>query len=117
MPFFGQEIFLDAAKTRGLDDPAYKAAREKSLRLIDKRIAVINMAIFLCVASALATCFVVALMFFSRLFGLHVGAIVAVAFVVSMLLLMTGLVYFLIEVRMSLGAIHVRAELLELDSK
>lgn len=33
MPFFGQEIFLDAAKTRGLDDPAYKAAREKSLRL------------------------------------------------------------------------------------
>ena len=33
MPFFGQEIFLDAARTRGLDDPAYKAAREKSLRL------------------------------------------------------------------------------------
>jgi hypothetical protein len=34
-----------------------------------------------------------------------------------MLLLMTGLVYFLIEVRMSLGAIHVREELLELESK
>nr|WP_235536800.1 DUF2721 domain-containing protein [Sphingomonas sp. Root241] len=87
------------------------------LRLIDRRIAVINMAIFLCVSSALAICFVVALMFVSRLFGLHVGAMVAVAFVVSMLLLMTGLVYFLIEVRMSLGAIHVREELLELDGK
>lgn len=33
MPFFGQEIFLDAARMKGLDDPAYKAAREKSLRL------------------------------------------------------------------------------------
>ncbi|MGK6354892.1 amidase [Sphingomonas sp. DT-207] len=33
MPFFGQEIFLDAARTKGLDDPEYKAAREKSLRL------------------------------------------------------------------------------------
>ena len=32
-----------------------------------------------------------------------------------MLLLMAGLVYFLIEVRMSLKAIHVREELLELD--
>ena len=35
----------------------------------------------------------------------------------GMLLLMTCLIYFLIEVRMSLGAIHVREELLELDSR
>ncbi|AJP74004.1 DUF2721 domain-containing protein [Sphingomonas hengshuiensis] len=87
------------------------------LRLIDRRISVINTAIFLCVSSALSTCFVVALMFVSRLFALHVGAVVAIAFVVSMLLLMTGLVYFLVEVRMSLGAIHVREELLELDRR
>ena len=33
MPFFAQEIFEDAATTKGLDDPAYKAARAKSLRL------------------------------------------------------------------------------------
>ena len=33
MPFFGQEIFETAAKTKGLDDPDYKAARAKSLRL------------------------------------------------------------------------------------
>ncbi|MCP3734793.1 amidase [Sphingomonas sp. RP10(2022)] len=32
MPFFAQEIFEEAAKTRGLGDPAYKAARTKSLR-------------------------------------------------------------------------------------
>jgi amidase len=33
MPFFGQEIFLDAAKTRGLADAEYLGARAKSLRL------------------------------------------------------------------------------------
>jgi amidase len=33
MPYFGQEIFEQAAKTKGLSDPAYKAARAKSLRL------------------------------------------------------------------------------------
>jgi amidase len=36
MPFFGQEIFIDAEKTRGLDDPEYKAARAKSQRLAGK---------------------------------------------------------------------------------
>ena len=33
MPFFGQETFDKAAATKGLDDPAYKAARATSLRL------------------------------------------------------------------------------------
>jgi hypothetical protein len=85
------------------------------LRLIDRRISVINTAIFLTVSSALAICVVVALMFVSRLMALHIGAVVAGLFVLSMVLLMASLIYFLIEVRMSLGAIHVREELLELD--
>jgi amidase len=33
MPFFAQELFEDADKTTGLDDPAYKTARATSLRL------------------------------------------------------------------------------------
>ncbi|MCT8002068.1 amidase [Sphingomonas sanguinis] len=36
MPFFAQELFEQAAKTRGLDDPAYLAARQQSLRLAGK---------------------------------------------------------------------------------
>lgn len=87
------------------------------LRLIDRRVSVINTAIFLCVASALAICTVVALLFVSRLINLHLGGLIAGAFIVSMLLLMAGLVYFLFEVRLSLGSIHVREELLELDRK
>jgi len=87
------------------------------LRLIDRRVSVINTAIFLVVASALSVCLVVALMFVSELTHLHIGAVVAVAFIVSMLLLMAGLVFFLIEVRLSLDAIHVREELLEREDK
>lgn len=33
MPFFAQELFEDADKTAGLDDPAYRTARATSLRL------------------------------------------------------------------------------------
>jgi len=36
MPFFGQETFVKSDATKGLDDPEYKAAREKSLRLAGK---------------------------------------------------------------------------------
>jgi hypothetical protein len=83
------------------------------LRIIDRRISVINAAIFLCTASALAICTVVASMFVSELIDLHIGVVVALAFILSMLLLMAGLIFFLIEVRMSLAPIHVRKELIE----
>jgi amidase len=33
MPFFGQETFVKSDTTKGLDDPDYKAAREKSQRM------------------------------------------------------------------------------------
>ena len=87
------------------------------LRLIDKRVTVINSAIFLVVASALSVCLVVALMFVSELGDFHIGSVIAVAFILSMFMLMAGLVYFLFEVRMSLAAVHVREELLERDGK
>jgi amidase len=38
MPFFGQETFEDAEKTKGLDDPDYRAARAKSLKLASEAI-------------------------------------------------------------------------------
>jgi hypothetical protein len=83
------------------------------LRILDRRISVINAALFFCVASAVLVCLVVALLFVARLVHLKIGTAVAVAFIIAMLLLMVGLILFLIEVRISLRAIHVRAELLE----
>ncbi|MCW4462719.1 DUF2721 domain-containing protein [Sphingomonas sp. BT-65] len=83
------------------------------LRLIDRRLSVINTSIWLCVASAILICLVVALMFGATLTHLDIGGIVAVTFIASMLLLTAGLIAFLVEVRLSLLAVHVREELLE----
>ncbi len=83
------------------------------LRILDKRITFINAALVLCVASAVAICLVVALLFVARIVNLHIGTAVAVLFIAAMAMLTTGLILFLLEVRFSLRAIHVRAELLE----
>ncbi len=83
------------------------------LRLLDRRMSVINSALFLCVTSAVAICFVVALLFVAELANLHIGTIVALTFILAMGLLISGLVMFMIEVRLSLTATHVRVELLE----
>ncbi|MES2097618.1 MAG: DUF2721 domain-containing protein [Pseudomonadota bacterium] len=83
------------------------------LRLLDRRISIINAALFMAVSSAVMTCMVVALLFVAELAVLHIGTTVAVAFILAMLLLIASLVAFMIEVRVSLRAVHIRAELLE----
>ncbi|WP_439540187.1 DUF2721 domain-containing protein [Sphingomonas sp.] len=85
------------------------------LRLIDRRLSVINTSIWLCVASAIAICLVVALLFGAEIVHLDIGIVVAAAFIASMLLLTSGLIAFLFEVRLSVQAVHVREELLERD--
>ena len=83
------------------------------LRLLDRRMVVINAALVLAVSSAVMTCLVVALLFVAELIKLHIGTIVAVSFILAMALLISALISFLVEVRMSLIAIHIRPELLE----
>lgn len=85
----------------------------RELRLLDRRMAIINAALLLCVTSAIAICVVVALLFLAELADLRIGNVVALLFIVAMALLTLGLVFFLIEVRLSLSATRVRVELLE----
>ena len=66
------------------------------LRLLDRRMKIVNNAIFVATASAVVLCTVVALMF-----------------ALSLLLLIASLVLFLIEVRVAVRAIQIRDELLE----
>lgn len=87
------------------------------LRLLDRRMGVINAALVLAVSSAVMTCLVVALLFVAELVKLHIGTMVAVAFILAMVLLILALISFLVEVRMSLRAIHIRPELLERDPR
>jgi hypothetical protein len=83
------------------------------LRLLDRRINVINASLFLAVSSAVMTCLVVALLFVAELAGLRFGTVVASFFILAMALLISALIGFTIEVRISLRAVRVREELLE----
>ena len=83
------------------------------LRLLNRRISVINAALLLAVASAVMTCLVVALLFVAELVKLHIGRYLAVAFITAMVLLISSLISFAREVRLSLIAIRIRPELLD----
>jgi hypothetical protein len=82
------------------------------LRILDRRIKVINASLFLAVSSAVMTCSVVAMLFIGELSGLRLGTVVALSFIMAMLLLISSLITFIIEVRTSLRAVVVREELL-----
>jgi hypothetical protein len=94
------------------DDPRHDL-QVQELRLIDRRITIVNWSIFLCTASALLVCLVVAGLFVTSLASLGFGRTMAVTFVVAMLLLISGLLLFLVEVRVAVRAIRIRDELLE----
>ena len=94
------------------DHPAHKR-QVAELRLIDRRISLVNNAIFLCVASAIAVCILTAGLFLARLMDLGYARTMAIIFIVAMVLLTLGLVLFLVEVRVAVAAIRVRDELLE----
>lgn len=104
-----RDLELRHEATSGTERARYQA----ELRLLDRRMSIVNAALFLCVSSAVATCLVVALLFTGELTGVPIGTVVAITFVLSMALLISGLAMFIIEVRLSLRATRVRVELLE----
>lgn len=87
------------------------------LRILDRRIRIVNRAILLCTASAIAICLVVAGLFIAALADLNVGRWIAVAFILAMLLLISGLGAFLLEIRLALYTIRVPVELLEREEE
>ncbi len=82
------------------------------LRVLDRRISIINASLFLAVSSAVLTAVVVVGLFVATLAKLHVASAVAIVFILAMTLLIASLIGFMIEVRVSLRAIHVRKDLL-----
>jgi hypothetical protein len=87
------------------------------LRLLDRRISLASNAIFLCVASAVAVCAVVTLLFIAELAKLKYGNSVSLLFIVAMVLLAAGLILFLIETRVAVQGIRVREHLLERERR
>lgn len=89
----------------------------EELRLIDRRITLASNAIFLSVASAVAVCLLVILLFVGELLRANLANVVAVLFVIAMGLLGLGLILFLVETRVAVSAIKVREELLERERR
>jgi hypothetical protein len=87
------------------------------LRIIDRRMRLANAAIALMVASAIVVCLLVALLFITQLAGYPFRVAVAIAFVLSMALLIAGLILFLIEINVALRGLRVREELLEREER
>jgi hypothetical protein len=94
-------------------DHPHHAHQVNELRLLDRRMRIVNNAIFLATSSAVVLCTVVAAMFLARLAGFGFARTLAMMFAVSLLLLIASLVLFLVEVRVAVRAIRIRDELLE----
>ncbi len=85
----------------------------RELRILDRRMDIINWSIALAVACGIVVCLMVAMLF---LFGSGQAGLalpVAAAFIIAMLLMLASLVLFLVEVRLAIRTIHVPMELLE----
>lgn len=83
------------------------------LRIIARRMRVINTAILFAVCGGLVVCVLVSLLFLQYAAGFHLGLAVSGAFVLAMLFLLLSLGMFLYEVRLATHAIIVPTEFLE----
>ncbi|MBN8817839.1 MAG: DUF2721 domain-containing protein [Sphingomonas sp.] len=82
------------------------------IRTLDRRMGVVNLAIFLSVLAALLICAVVVLLFAANLIGVNLGTVVALLFMGSMLSIGAGFATFIVETRLSARAVRIRNEIL-----
>lgn len=85
----------------------------KEVRVLDRRIGVVNTAIFTSVLAAVLISIVVILLFVAFLTGYPVGTAIALLFIAAMIATGTGFAIFLHETRLGTQTIRVRAHILE----
>lgn len=83
------------------------------LKVLDRRMLLINWATGLSVTSAVLTCLVVVLLFAANLIRTHLGTEIAWLFMASMLTIGIGFAVFLIETMVAARAVRIRSELLK----
>jgi hypothetical protein len=107
---------VDRARTLEAEFSSYDEQQRRraaaELCLLDRRMKIANYAISACTASALFTCLVVAILFVADLTDIAFGQALAGLFIATMLLLISGLVLFLYEIRLAMRSLRVRRELL-----
>lgn len=95
--------------SRGRDHDRWIA----DLKILDRRMSLINWATGLSVTSAVLTCLVVVLLFAANLTRTHLGTAIAWLFMASMLTIGTGFAVFLLETTVAARAVRIRSELLQ----
>lgn len=79
----------------------------KSLATLSRRADLIGLAIFLCTATALLVCTVIAMLFLGDYLRYDISFPVAVLFVLAMLLMVLGLISFLREIFIAKASLHI----------
>jgi hypothetical protein len=85
----------------------------RELRIIDRRMTIINWSMALCVACGIVVCIMVAMLFLMGSGQQALTTPIAATFIIAMLLLLVALVLFMLEVRLAIRTIHVPGTLLE----
>jgi len=83
------------------------------LHLLDRRIRIVNAAVFFSVSAAVLICMVVSLLFAGQLAGLHFGTPIALLFIAAMAATGLGFAVFLYETRLGTRAVRVHSDILE----
>ncbi len=83
------------------------------LKVLDRRMSLVNWATGLSVVSALLICLVVVLLFAASLSRFHFGSEIALLFIASMLAIGAAFAVFLYETTIAARAVRVRSELLQ----
>ena len=100
-------------QTEGMDHDMVVA----EIRMIDQRIRLITRAVSTLVVSGLAIGITVALLFLQQLLGADLQLAAALTFVIAIVLLMSALVLFMRETRVSAQQLKIPREFLELHRK
>jgi MFS family permease len=87
------------------------------MRLLDRRIRVVNRAISVTVLGALLISTVVVLLFAAFLTGFRFGTAIALLFIAAMVCTGSGFAIFLVETRLGTQAVHVRTDILEHEAE
>lgn len=82
------------------------------IRILDRRLHLVNWAIFLSVLAAVLICIVVALLFAASLFEPNFGEAIALLFIASMIAIGVGFATFLAETRLASRSMRIRPELI-----
>lgn len=82
------------------------------LNTLDRRMVRAHLAVYFCTATALVVCLLIAALFIASLTGLAIGRMVAMLFIVAMALIITGLLFFMAEIRIARQSVRVRRHIL-----